>query len=46
VIKATKMAGLLSYPGVMTPSECFAALRAGADGLKFFPGNLIGPAGM
>ena len=46
VISATKSAGLVSYPGVMTPSECFTALRLGADGLKFFPGNLIGPEGM
>ena len=46
VIGASKAAGLLSYPGVMTPTECFAALRAGADGLKLFPGGLIGPAGL
>lgn len=46
VIRATKAAGMRSYPGVMTPSECFAALRAGADGLKLFPGSLIGPAGL
>lgn len=46
VIRATKAAGLLSYPGAMTPSECFSALRAGADGLKLFPGSLIGPAGL
>ncbi|MBB94469.1 MAG: 2-dehydro-3-deoxy-6-phosphogalactonate aldolase [Rhodobacteraceae bacterium] len=46
VIAATKAAGMLSYPGVMTPTECFAALRAGADGLKIFPGSLIGPAGL
>lgn len=46
VIGAAKYKGLLSYPGVMTPTECFAALRAGADGLKFFPGSLIGPAGL
>ncbi len=46
VIGATKAAGMLSYPGVMTPTECFAALRAGADGLKLFPGSLIGPAGL
>lgn len=42
VIRATKAAGMLSYPGVMTPSEAFAALRAGADGLKFFPGFKLG----
>lgn len=46
VIAATKATGMASYPGVMTPTEAFAALRAGADGLKFFPGNLIGPAGL
>lgn len=46
VIAATKKRGLLSYPGVMTPTECFAALRAGADGLKFFPASLVGPDGL
>lgn len=46
VIRATKALGLLSYPGVMTPTECFAALRAGADGLKIFPGVLVGPEGL
>jgi len=46
VIVATKTAGLQSWPGVMTPTECFAALKAGADGLKIFPGTLIGPAGL
>jgi 2-dehydro-3-deoxyphosphogalactonate aldolase len=30
----------------MTPTECFAALKAGADGLKIFPANLIGPHGL
>ena len=46
VIAHTKALGLQSYPGVMTPTECFAALRAGADGLKFFPGDMIGPVGL
>lgn len=46
VITATKAAGLASWPGVMTPSECFAALKAGADGLKIFPAGLIGPQGL
>ena len=46
VIAHTKALGLQSYPGVMTPTECFTALRAGADGLKFFPGDMIGPAGL
>jgi 2-dehydro-3-deoxyphosphogalactonate aldolase len=46
VIAATKAAGLVSCPGVMTPTECFAALRAGADHIKLFPASLIGPAGL
>ncbi len=46
VIMATKKAGLLSYPGVMTPTEAFTALRTGADGIKLFPGSLIGPEGL
>lgn len=46
VIAATKAAGMLSYPGVFTATECFAALRAGADGLKIFPASIIGPSGI
>ncbi len=46
VIAATRAAGLASWPGVMTPTECFAAIAAGASGLKLFPGSLIGPAGL
>ncbi|HQU70390.1 MAG TPA: 2-dehydro-3-deoxy-6-phosphogalactonate aldolase [Albidovulum sp.] len=46
VIRASKAKGLLSYPGVMTPTECFAALQAGADGLKIFPGMLVGHEGL
>lgn len=46
VIRATVAAGMASWPGVMTPTECFAAIRAGATGLKLFPGSLIGPEGL
>jgi 2-dehydro-3-deoxyphosphogalactonate aldolase len=46
VIRATKAAGMLSYPGVFTPTECFAALRAGADGIKIFPASQLGAAGL
>lgn len=46
VIAATRAAGMESWPGVFTPTECFAALRAGATGLKFFPASLIGPKGL
>lgn len=46
VIRLTKAKGMISLPGVFTATECFAALDAGADGLKFFPGDLIGPVGL
>ncbi|MFT4148732.1 MAG: 2-dehydro-3-deoxy-6-phosphogalactonate aldolase [Paracoccaceae bacterium] len=46
VIAATRARGMASWPGVMTPTECFAALDAGADGLKIFPASLIGPEGV
>lgn len=46
VIRATVAAGMASWPGVMTPTECFAAIKAGATGLKLFPGSLIGPDGL
>lgn len=46
VISATKSAGMLSFPGVLTPSECFSALDAGADGLKIFPADMMGFAGL
>jgi 2-dehydro-3-deoxyphosphogalactonate aldolase len=36
--------GMVCLPGVMTPSEAFAALAAGADGLKLFPAEVITPA--
>ena len=36
--------GLVCMPGVMTASEAFAALQAGAAGLKLFPAEMITPA--
>lgn len=46
VIKHSKALGLISLPGVMTATECFQALHAGADGLKFFPAFLLGTQGL
>lgn len=46
VIRKTKSLGMMSYPGVFTPTEAFAALSAGADALKFFPAEIIGPSGI
>ena len=42
VIRATKEAGLDSYPGVFTATEALGALAAGADALKFFPADVLG----
>ena len=44
VIRAAKDAGLICAPGVVTPTEAFAALAAGADALKLFPAELVSPA--
>ena len=41
IIKKTKELNLYSFPGVFTPTECFQALDAGADALKFFPASLL-----
>jgi len=41
IIKKTKELNLYSIPGVFTPTECFQALDAGADALKFFPASLL-----
>jgi 2-dehydro-3-deoxyphosphogalactonate aldolase len=46
VVIETKALKMASWPGVLTPSECFAALKAGADGLKIFPCSVVGPAGI
>ena len=44
VIARARALSLACAPGVMTPTEAFAALRAGADALKLFPAELISPA--
>jgi 2-dehydro-3-deoxyphosphogalactonate aldolase len=46
VICAAKAAGLACAPGVATPTEAFAALAAGADVLKMFPAETLGPMGL
>lgn len=46
VIEKTKALELQSFPGVLTPSECFAALKHGADGLKVFPAFQMGQEGL
>jgi 2-dehydro-3-deoxyphosphogalactonate aldolase len=44
VIAAAAAAGLVSAPGYFTPTEAFAALRAGAHALKLFPAEAATPA--
>ena len=46
VIAQTKALKMTSYPGCQTPTECFSALKAGADVLKIFPASTIGPSGI
>src|SRR5690606_2378559 len=46
VIARAKALGLASWPGFFTATEAFAALSAGADGLKLFPASLAGPGGV
>ncbi len=43
VVAEAKRRDLLAVPGVATPSEAFAALRAGADALKLFPAEALPP---
>lgn len=44
VIAAAKRAGMYSVPGVATPTEAFSAIQAGADAIKLFPAEQLGPA--
>lgn len=44
VISATVRSGLVSLPGIFTPTEAVAALEAGATALKFFPAEAASPA--
>lgn len=46
VIRAAAKAELICLPGVVSPTEAFAALKAGARGLKLFPAELVSPAAL
>ncbi|MCH4813021.1 2-dehydro-3-deoxy-6-phosphogalactonate aldolase [Vreelandella neptunia] len=46
VIEETYKLGMASWPGIVTPSEAFDALDAGATGLKLFPAVQVGLEGM
>ncbi|MEO6023604.1 MAG: 2-dehydro-3-deoxy-6-phosphogalactonate aldolase, partial [Burkholderiales bacterium] len=42
IIREAKRLGMICTPGIATPTEGFAALAAGADGLKLFPAEMLG----
>jgi 2-dehydro-3-deoxyphosphogalactonate aldolase len=44
VVREAARLGMVCLPGVMTATEAFAALDAGATGLKLFPGEMVTPA--
>jgi len=46
VIARAAARGLISLPGVFSPSEALSAARAGATALKFFPASILGPDGI
>jgi len=43
VIRATVAAGMISCPGIFTPTEAFTALEAGAHTVKLFPAEAATP---
>jgi len=43
VVKRAKELGLLAIPGFFSPTEAFAMIDAGADGLKLFPAEAASP---
>lgn len=46
VIATAAAKGMVTMPGVFTPTEALAAAKAGATGLKFFPASVLGPSGI
>ncbi len=44
VVREAVRLGLVCLPGVLSPSEAFAAMGAGAHGLKLFPAEMISPS--
>lgn len=43
IVRAAKSAGLFAIPGFFTPTEAIANLNAGADAIKLFPAEIVGP---
>ncbi|MBS1801677.1 MAG: 2-dehydro-3-deoxy-6-phosphogalactonate aldolase [Acidobacteria bacterium] len=43
IVRAAKVAELIAVPGFFNPTEAFALLQAGADAIKLFPADVLGP---
>lgn len=43
IVREAKKAGLIAVPGFFNPTEAFSLLHAGADALKLFPADVLGP---
>jgi 2-dehydro-3-deoxyphosphogalactonate aldolase len=43
IVRTAKAAGLFAVPGFFNPTEAFALLQAGADAIKLFPAEVLGP---
>lgn len=46
VLATAKARGMVTMPGVFTPTEALLAVRCGASALKFFPASVLGPSGI
>lgn len=46
VIRRAAGHGMVTLPGVLSPTEAFLALKSGASALKFFPASLVGASGV
>jgi 2-dehydro-3-deoxyphosphogalactonate aldolase len=46
VIACARVHGMVTMPGVFSPTEALLAARAGASSLKFFPASVLGAAGI
>jgi 2-dehydro-3-deoxyphosphogalactonate aldolase len=46
VIGRARQRGMVTMPGVFTPTEALAAAKAGASSLKFFPASALGASGI
>jgi 2-dehydro-3-deoxyphosphogalactonate aldolase len=46
IIASARARGMVTMPGVFSPTEALLAAKAGASSLKFFPASVLGAAGI